>query len=191
MHEVEHIPLGGTSHDFTAVVDLSPAASRDSAGVRLAGTSGAESKYVVEGANVTTPAFGTVSATIVQEFSDGPDELFRRQSVIAHARPRVHALRALRGAPDLRLARAQIDTVLPQLGQCFVDAPTATYRVRRKLALTLQLGADGRATLLRVRGPGTGDRQLATCLESQLGSFIDPGKPGARLQLDLIVWMQY
>ena len=35
-----------------------------------------------------------------------------------------------------------------------------------------------------MRGPGTGDRGLATCLERQLASFSDPGQPGARLQLD-------
>ncbi|MBK8261767.1 MAG: TonB-dependent receptor [Nannocystis sp.] len=68
MEQAKNIPVGGTSRDFTAVVDLSPTASRDSAGIRLAGTTGAESKYVVDGANVTSPAFGTVGATIVQEF---------------------------------------------------------------------------------------------------------------------------
>jgi hypothetical protein len=68
MDEMRQVPVGGTSRDFTAVLDLSPTAQRDAAGVRLAGTSGAESKYVVDGANATNPAFGTVSATIVQEF---------------------------------------------------------------------------------------------------------------------------
>ena len=42
--------------------------SRDSAGISLAGTTGAESKYTVEGANVNNPSFGTVGASIVQEF---------------------------------------------------------------------------------------------------------------------------
>ena len=68
MEEARNIPVGGTSRDFTSVLDLSPTASKDAAGVRLAGTSGAESKYVVDGQNATSPAFGTVSATIVQEF---------------------------------------------------------------------------------------------------------------------------
>ncbi|MBL9102874.1 MAG: TonB-dependent receptor [Myxococcales bacterium] len=68
MDEIRSVPVGGTSRDFTAVVDLAPTASRDQAGIRLAGTTGAESKYVVDGANTTSPAFGTVSTTIVQEF---------------------------------------------------------------------------------------------------------------------------
>jgi hypothetical protein len=68
MEQARNIPVGGTSRDFTAVVDMSPTASRDSAGIRLGGTTGAEAKYVVDGQNVTSPAFGTVGATIVQEF---------------------------------------------------------------------------------------------------------------------------
>src|SRR5690606_2735492 len=68
--DVRAVPLGGTSRDFTAVVDMSPTASRDAAGIRLGGSTGAESKYVVDGQNATSPAFGTVGATIVQEFID-------------------------------------------------------------------------------------------------------------------------
>ncbi len=75
MDEVRNVPIGGTSRDFTAVVDMSPTASRDAAGVRLAGTTGAESKYVVDGQNATSPAFGTVSATIVQEFIEDVEVL--------------------------------------------------------------------------------------------------------------------
>ncbi|MCX4247965.1 TonB-dependent receptor [Paraliomyxa miuraensis] len=69
MEEFRNIPIGNsTSRDFTQVVESSATASRDAAGISLAGTTGAESKYVVEGANVNNPAFGTVGASIVQEF---------------------------------------------------------------------------------------------------------------------------
>ena len=69
MEEAKQLPVGSnTSRDFTAVVDLAPTASRDAAGISLAGTSGAESKYTVEGADITNPAFGTVGATLIQEF---------------------------------------------------------------------------------------------------------------------------
>jgi len=40
MEQARAIPVGSTSHDFTGVVDISPTASRDSAGMRLAGASG-------------------------------------------------------------------------------------------------------------------------------------------------------
>ncbi|MEX1369424.1 MAG: TonB-dependent receptor [Nannocystaceae bacterium] len=69
MDEFRNIPVGNSSsRDFTQVVESSATASRDSAGISLAGTTGAESKYTVEGANVNNPAFGTVGASIVQEF---------------------------------------------------------------------------------------------------------------------------
>ncbi len=70
MEEARQIPVGDTSRDFTSVVEMSPTASRDSSGISLAGTSGVESKYTVEGANVNNPSFGSVGATIVQEFID-------------------------------------------------------------------------------------------------------------------------
>src|SRR5690606_20300935 len=69
MEEAKQLPVGSnTSRDFTAVVDIAPTASRDAAGISLAGTTGAESKYTVEGADITNPAFGTVGATLIQEF---------------------------------------------------------------------------------------------------------------------------
>jgi hypothetical protein len=69
MEEFRNIPVGSSiSRDFTAVVESSATASYDSAGISLAGTTGAESKYTVEGASVNNPRFGTVGASIVQEF---------------------------------------------------------------------------------------------------------------------------
>ncbi len=69
MDEFRNIPVGESAgRDFTQVVEASATASRDSAGISLAGTTSAESKYTVEGANVNNPSFGTVGASIVQEF---------------------------------------------------------------------------------------------------------------------------
>jgi hypothetical protein len=67
--EARYIPVGQSiSRDFTQVVDLAPTALRDSAGISLGGTTSAESRYTVDGATINNPAFGTVGATIVQEF---------------------------------------------------------------------------------------------------------------------------
>ncbi len=69
MEAVKNLPVGSsTSRDFTAAVDIAATAGRDSAGITLAGTTGAETKYTVNGANVSNPAFGTVGASIIQEF---------------------------------------------------------------------------------------------------------------------------
>lgn len=47
------VPVGGTNRSFTAVLDVTPTATKDAVGVRLAGTTGAESRYQVDGANAT------------------------------------------------------------------------------------------------------------------------------------------
>jgi hypothetical protein len=68
------IPVSSsTSRDFTAVVDIVPTATRDAAGISLAGTTGAESKYTIEGTSLSNPAFGTVGTTFVQEFVEQLD----------------------------------------------------------------------------------------------------------------------
>ena len=67
---VRSIPVGSTKTDFTSLVDLSPTVGSDAAGPRIGGASGAESKYVVDNNNITSPSFGTIGATIVQEFID-------------------------------------------------------------------------------------------------------------------------
>jgi len=66
--DIEKVPVGGTRGNYTGVIDLLPGVTRDKAGDRLGGVTGAESKYMVDGQNATSPAFGTPSATIVQEF---------------------------------------------------------------------------------------------------------------------------
>lgn len=69
MEDFSKIPVGNSpTRDMTAVVEATPGAGRDAAGIRIAGADGASSKYVVDGANVNSPSFGTVGASIVQEF---------------------------------------------------------------------------------------------------------------------------
>ncbi|MCY1062958.1 TonB-dependent receptor [Nannocystis sp. SCPEA4] len=70
VERMRKIPLGGTNRDYTAVVDLAPTAGRDAGGIRIGSATSAESKYVVDSQNSTSPAFGTVGASIVQEFVD-------------------------------------------------------------------------------------------------------------------------
>ncbi|MCX4239709.1 TonB-dependent receptor domain-containing protein [Paraliomyxa miuraensis] len=68
LEQYRQVPAGSTGRDFTQVVDTAPTASRDAAGISLAGTTGAESRYTMDGATVNDPAFGTVGIAIVQEF---------------------------------------------------------------------------------------------------------------------------
>lgn len=64
MEEFRNIPTGSsTDRDYTAVVEASATSSRDSAGISLAGTTSAETKYTVEGAAVSRPSFGGIGST--------------------------------------------------------------------------------------------------------------------------------
>lgn len=59
MEEFRNIPTGtSTSRDYTQVVEANAAVSADAAGLSIAGSTAAESKYTVEGANVNSPSYG-------------------------------------------------------------------------------------------------------------------------------------
>ncbi|HET6583560.1 MAG TPA: VIT domain-containing protein, partial [Nannocystaceae bacterium] len=69
MEEFRTIPVpSNVGRDFTAVVESSSGTRFGAGGISLAGTTGAQSKYSVEGASVDNPRFGTVGAAIVQDF---------------------------------------------------------------------------------------------------------------------------
>jgi hypothetical protein len=112
MEQAKNLPVGAdTSRDFTAVVDLAPTASRDAAGISLAGTTGAETRYTVEGADVTSPASGTVGATLIQEFVEaveikesGYDAEFGGASGGQVSARRVSGTNVLRGEAGVRFA---------------------------------------------------------------------------------------
>jgi hypothetical protein len=61
---------GGMDRNFTGVVDVASTVTSDAGGLRIAGTTSAESKYTLDNANITTPAFGSLSSTVVSEFID-------------------------------------------------------------------------------------------------------------------------
>ena len=191
---IRDIPIGGTARDFTAVLDLSPTAHKDVGGIRLSGTSAAQARSTVDAASVRDfPAVTAGSSYASGDLDRAPaPPRARSQDVIPHARPRLRALRALHGAPDLRAARQQAELALADLGQCFVDADRSTYRVRRRLGITIALGRDATIAGLHLRGVGHKDQNLQSCLKSHLATFASAARaPGASLELELIVWMQY
>ena len=64
--------------------------------------------------------------------------------------------------------------------------------MRRKLSVTVQLGDAGQIVGLALHGPGSGDLQLGRCLKHELGELARAARsPRARLELVLVVWMQY
>ena len=107
LEEFRNIPIGSsTSRDFTAVVESSATASRDSAGISLAGTTGAESSYStgvrgqsIAAGQLTAGAVDDVrSTTSFREFlgtlGDGPGAIHRR-----FLRPR-HVVRVVDAGDD-------------------------------------------------------------------------------------------
>ena len=61
---------GGMDNNYTGVIDVASTVTSDAGGLRIAGTTSAESKYTLDNANITTPAFGSLSSTVVSEFID-------------------------------------------------------------------------------------------------------------------------
>ena len=68
--QLRHAGTGGLDRNFTGVVDVASTVTSDAGGLRVAGTTSAESKYTLDNANITTPAFGNLSSTVVSEFID-------------------------------------------------------------------------------------------------------------------------
>nr|MCH9680556.1 TonB-dependent receptor [Deltaproteobacteria bacterium] len=76
MEEFRSIPVGSTTgRDFTQVVDSTPTASHSAAGVTMAGATGGETSYSLEGATLNNPSFGTVGTSIVHEFVESVEIL--------------------------------------------------------------------------------------------------------------------
>jgi len=73
--ELRHAGTGGMDRNFTGVVDVASTVTADAGGLRVAGTTSAESKYTLDNANITTPAFGSLSSTVVSEFIDAVEVL--------------------------------------------------------------------------------------------------------------------
>ena len=149
MEQAKQIPVGNSvSRDFTAVVDLAPTATRDSAGISLAGTTSAESKYTIEGANVNNPAFGTVGATVIQEFIEaveiteaGYDAEFGGASGGQVSARRVSGTNKVRGEAGVRFS--------PRLASPrFITRPTSRFASNR---LVISRARPTRSFLVRSR----------------------------------------
>jgi hypothetical protein len=69
MEEINKVPVSdNATRDFQEAAKVSGTISEDSGGLSIAGTTSSESRYTVEGANVTDPSFGSLSSSIVAEF---------------------------------------------------------------------------------------------------------------------------
>jgi TonB dependent receptor/Carboxypeptidase regulatory-like domain/TonB-dependent Receptor Plug Domain len=62
------IPYGRNARNFEAVATSIPGVKGDQYGFSVGGSGSPESNYVIDGVNVTDPAFGTQGSTLIQDF---------------------------------------------------------------------------------------------------------------------------
>jgi hypothetical protein len=147
---------------FTATVEATPTSMRDSAGISLAGSTGAESKYTVEGAN----AHGRVVSM----------EEFRNIPVGSSQRDFVHATAA---GPTSRGARRSTSAA----------TPTKPSAPREKMGLaTLAAELKNNGTRIRVEGyaqRGDGDKASAALRRANTvrESMVERGIAADRIEV--------
>lgn len=183
------IPVGGTSRDFSAVVDLSPTAGHDAGGIRLGGTTAAESRYVVDAQHVLGPARVPRDAMILRDQPPPLDRGF--VAVEPYARARVRGVTAGTADASSRL-RDLVRADAGRLSQCFVDAPTATYRIHRRLTLVIRRHPAGARFVFEVDAREPIDAGLLACLRNHIEPrLLGALGPGRSARIELGVWMRF
>jgi Ca-activated chloride channel family protein len=158
------IPVGSTtSRDFTAVVDLAPTASRDAAGISLAGTTGAESKYVVDG-------FSGLGGN----WSDD-------------AKLSLGSLRASEGV-NARELRRSITRQSLKFEACH-EQRGGTHG-KHRLELRLRFDARGKLVKIEFLDGTLGDPEADACIEAVLRGLDWQGLPAAKTVVDLELSMR-
>jgi hypothetical protein len=146
MEEAKKLPVGSsTSRDFTAVVDVAPTASRDSAGISLAGTTGAESHYIIDAAHIIDAADAQASAGTLTVATIDDNRERRSLAELAGQLDELSDLRERGGYAALTGDRTVI-RVVDRKGRPIVDAI-----VRAEFGqshVTLRTGTDGKAALV-------------------------------------------
>lgn len=159
MEEFRNIPVGETAgRDFTAVIEASATASRDSAGVSMAGTTSAESVHLVKTSGRKRPP---PPARVVVTVTKTRGELRRRGAAGAVA-----------------LAESSIE-------QCYFDALDAGLVESGKMTLELRVseGKLGRVDLLR-DGIGA-PKSLRRCMDQALRD-VPFGVGGGRIGVKVV-----
>jgi hypothetical protein len=145
--EAEGLP-GAASRDFTAVLELAPMASRDAAGISLAGTNGAESvAYGTVGSRMRSPKRWTARA--------------RGQRVGTR----------IAGLPkSVRALERELDEAMQVCSQ-HLAAYSSDYTDERLFDITLALHLDPAGQLVEVRSASADEPDLFDCARYQLGKL--------------------
>jgi Ca-activated chloride channel family protein len=144
-------------------------------GMSLAGSTGAESKYTVEGANVSDPAFGTVGASIVTEFVQE-----------ANATLRIKRLSVSEGVDERAIKRA-LKAHAHKLEACYEQRVSAPGK--RRLRYRLRFDARGQLLDLELLDGSLGPDANA-CVDSILLAVSWRGLPSAEANVTIELQLQ-
>ncbi|MCX4247572.1 VIT domain-containing protein [Paraliomyxa miuraensis] len=189
MEEFRNIPIGnGIGRDFTQVVESSAMALGDSAGISLAGTTGAESNYqveVVQAERVAKVRTAPERALDLELKTDGPMPPGRPQAHVAFGRVRAETSRST--AP----LRAALRKSRGRLRQCFESSPMFEVegQAGNKTLVIIELTVDAQGELsARVVHGTLRDAKADRCLEHAITEAPWALSPGTVLQLPLTLW---
>lgn len=156
--------------DFTSVVESSASASYDSSGISLAGTTGAESRYVVEGANVNSPSFGTVAPDTAAR--DMIIESSQVHGVRLGSPPATRALMTIgrieaSSRATSRQTRKALRSARPELRGCYLHSDDFDRGTHHDLRVVLTWSADGGVQVALTTESDLSE-ELLECVEFQL-----------------------
>lgn len=164
------------SREFTSVIT-------PSSGITLAGTTGAESKYVVEGANANSPAFGTVSAAIVTHHLSHVEVHGASTSGMPQAHVRLGPI-APQGAVDRRALRAAVRRQRTTLRRCLEASPL--YMEQGAISLEVELAVDATGSIhVTLREGSLGSSAADACVTTALRAAATSLPPAATVSFAL------
>ena len=191
MDEFRSIPVGESAgRDFTMVVEASATASRDSAGISLAGTTSVETTYSIDGMPVTLGSQGPVAGTLT---AGAVDDVRSARSYFEFLETLQHPNAARFKAERRRIVRVVDDRGTP-IGGATVTVGGRSFRTRRDGRVVLVPGWDGIEDNDRVRVVSGRDQRVVPLEETRRGSEQDVvlprpqrQEPAAKLDLVLVL----
>lgn len=169
-------PAGAACHPpqgTTTALELLPSTTVDAIGIQLGGTGGGESKYSVNGANVSNPAFGRLPPVVAPETEEAlnhsiveiGDTVWRDRAIV-----RLAGIDRVEGAQRHAL-RELIDERRLALESCYVQQVGDPGRMELRIRLALDAnGGLAEPPFADVAAPPS-SRRTASCVYAVLGSM--------------------
>ncbi|MEM7152433.1 MAG: VIT domain-containing protein [Myxococcota bacterium] len=152
---VETPTIDMDQREFTTIVDATPTASHDSVGISLAGTTGAESKFTIEGANISHSAAAHFSGRTERRYAR---VLFRKTKV--------------EGPMGRRPVRSEIRSHWGEIEGCFWTELLEDPYFRGRLTVQFKLDREGKAVdIRRVRQTGLEEQEFLQCLNDEIETW--------------------